>query len=71
MSIVRSLLNTQRWMDPRLIPMRPDVKFRARLHSGHQVECETYRKEFAVGISVRSDEVSGLKFNDIESWLGF
>jgi len=71
MALFRNFLNTQRWMNPRLIPKAPGFKFRARLKDGRSVNCETWRKEFAIAISVRSDEVPGLKFEDIDSWVGF
>lgn len=67
-ALLRTLLNTHKWIEPRLIPNRPGYKFVARLHDGRQIYCETFRREFAIRVSVRSEEKSDLKFDDIDVW---
>lgn len=69
MSFLRAILNTENWMNPRLIPKRIGFKFRARLKDGRQVDCITYRGDFAIGVLIRSDECPGLQFEDIDAWL--
>lgn len=68
MSYMRAILNSYKWISPRLLPNHPGYKFVAKLVDGSTVHCETVRGEFAIRCQVKSYERESLKFSDIAEW---
>lgn len=67
MSTIRTIIGTEKWMHPRLIPNRRGYRFTARLKNGHILPCETVAGEFEIKARIvcRGQTV---KFSDIIDW---